>query len=462
MQARSEDILTIFDVCLERMRCGDSPEACLLDYPSEAEELGPLLYAAMRARTFQPPPLNPEARAAIQRRLRQAIAVRQPKRRRLMAGWFRPMAVRFALALFIALLSIRGGVAAAQTSLPGSLLYPAKRAGESIRLGLALSPAARAALHLDFAASRAAEVIALANRQQVIDNRLVADLEREYNLAREEFARAPSTEASHLIIRYVAARRADVAMLSAALVHADSLAQPQLERALRLSEQALVGISPAETPAPSAPSPAFQPAPARDANRVSTPGANQSQGDPPTPVGIGEHSGVGQNVELSEQGNSTDPQPTPSSKPADPGPEQRPETPPGQDNSTPAEPGPEQRPEVPPGQDNGTPAEPGPEQRPETPPGQDNGTPAEPGPEQRPETPPGQDNGTPAEPGPEQRPETPPGQDNGTPAEPGPEQRPETPPGQDNGTPAEPGPEQRPETPPGQGNGNNSGNGGHP
>lgn len=55
MQVRSEDITTILDICLERMQCGDSPEVCLLDYQSEAEELAPLLIAAMHARAFIPP-----------------------------------------------------------------------------------------------------------------------------------------------------------------------------------------------------------------------------------------------------------------------------------------------------------------------------------------------------------------------------------------------------------------------
>ena len=60
MHIESDDITTIFDVCLERVRCGESIEACALDYPSEAAELEPLLIAAMYARsTFRPPALAP-------------------------------------------------------------------------------------------------------------------------------------------------------------------------------------------------------------------------------------------------------------------------------------------------------------------------------------------------------------------------------------------------------------------
>src|SRR5215216_7600781 len=117
MQARSDDITTIFDDCLERMRFGESIEACLLDYPSEAEELEPLLIAATYARsTLQPPSLSPQARQAIQRQLHQAVAARQPAQRRKPAKLFAPFAMRFALALLIALLSLGGGVAAAHSS----------------------------------------------------------------------------------------------------------------------------------------------------------------------------------------------------------------------------------------------------------------------------------------------------------------------------------------------------------
>src|SRR3954464_4777576 len=125
MQIRSDDTTAILHVCLERMRRGESIEACILDYPSEAEELEPLLIAAMYARiTFRPPALAPEARQAIQRKLHQAVAARHPALQRRRASWFGALIMRFALVLVVALLSLGGGVAAAQSSLPGSTLYP--------------------------------------------------------------------------------------------------------------------------------------------------------------------------------------------------------------------------------------------------------------------------------------------------------------------------------------------------
>src|SRR5689334_12335031 len=120
MQIRSSDITSILDVCLDRMRRGESIEACVQDYPAEADELESLLLAAMYARsTYRPPSLSPEARQAIQRKLHQAVAARQPIPQRMPNRRFGPLVMRFALALVVALLSLGGGIAAAQSSLPG-------------------------------------------------------------------------------------------------------------------------------------------------------------------------------------------------------------------------------------------------------------------------------------------------------------------------------------------------------
>jgi hypothetical protein len=224
MQIRSNDITAILDVCLERMRRGESIEACVLDYPSEAEDLEPLLIAAMYARsTFRPPSLAPAARRAIQRQLHQAVAARQPVSRRSSASLFGSFAMRFALVLMVALLSLGGGVAAAQSSLPGSPLYSLKRASEGARLRLAASASQRATLHLDFATARSAEILVLASdEQKIIDSGLVDDLDQEYQLAWEEIAHAPAQEVHDLVSRYVVNRRADVRVFSAVLAHTNA------------------------------------------------------------------------------------------------------------------------------------------------------------------------------------------------------------------------------------------------
>jgi hypothetical protein len=326
MQIQSDDIATIFDVCLERMRRGESIGACVLDYPSKAEELEPLLITAMYTHhTFRPPSLSPQARQAIQRQLRQAVAARQPAQRRTPVSWFGPLVMRFVLALLIALLSLGGGVAAAQSSLPGSSLYPLKRASESVRLRLASSPTQRAALHLDFAAARSAEMLALASgEQKTISASLVDDLDREYQLAWAEIAQAPADQVSDLVGRYVVERQADVKAFSATMPRANAAAQAQMQRAVRLGEQALATVDPGRRPMP-------QPAPDSGVNTDSTPGPDAPDsgdnpaiaGPKPTPEGKPANAGP----KPTPEGKPADagPKPTPEGKPADAGPKPTPE-----------------------------------------------------------------------------------------------------------------------------------------
>jgi hypothetical protein len=344
MQIRSEDTTAIFDVCLERMRRGESIVACLLDYPSEAEELEPLLIAAMHARrTFRPPSLTPEARQAIRRQLHQAVAARQPALRRTRASWFGPLVMRFALALVVALLSLGGGVAAAQSSLPGSPLYSLKRASEGVRLGLASSAAQRATLHLHFAAARSAEILALASgEQKTIDSGLVDDLDREYQLAWEEIGQAPAAAVHDLASRYVVERRADVRVFSVALARANAATRLQIQRAVQLGEQALAVVDPAGAPAP-------QPTPDNGVNS-GAPGNHQDQ------AGQGEPSGkpadAGPKATPEGKPDTAKPKATPEGKPADAGPKATPE-------GKPADAGPKASPEGKPDQ-----ADPNPKPRP--------------------------------------------------------------------------------------------------
>jgi hypothetical protein len=320
MQIRSDDITTILDVCLERMRHGESIEACVLDYSSEAEELEPLLIAAMYARsTFRPPSLAPEARQAIRHQLHQAVAARQPAPRRTTAGWFAPLAMRFALVLAVALLSLGGGVAAAQSSLPGSSLYRLKRASEGVRLRLASSATQRATLHLDFAAARSVEILALASgEQKTIESGLVDDLDQEYQLAWEEIGQAPADEVHDLASRYVAERRADVRVFSAALARANAVTRLQIQRAVQLGEQALAVVAPAP-----------QPTPDNGVNTGGAPGNQQDQRGQGGPTGGGKPADAGPKATPAGKPADAGPKATPAGKPADAGPNPKPEPKPG-------------------------------------------------------------------------------------------------------------------------------------
>jgi hypothetical protein len=345
MQVEFDNITAILDVCLERMRRGESVEACVFDYPSEAEELEPLLIAATYTRsTFRPPALAPEARQAIRRQLQQAVAARQPVQRRARWGWAGSFVMRLALALVVVFLTFGGSVAAAQRSLPGNLIYPLKRASESVRLRLASSSTQRAALHLDFAAARSAEILALASGdQKAIDSSLVDDLDQEYQLAWKEIGQAPADDVHDLVSRYVVERRADVRLFSAALGGPNAVTRMQIQRAVRLGEQALAVVAPAEAPTPRPDSDKG------DTTGVVNTGDNGAPNSSPTPEGKPDNAGPKPTPE--GKPDNAGPKPTPEGKPDNAGPKPTPE-------GKPADAGPQATPE-------GKPADAGPQATPE-------------------------------------------------------------------------------------------------
>src|SRR5262245_5999769 len=121
---REESIESILQRCLARLASGESIDACLRDFPERAGELRPLLETAAALRTWQPPALSLEVRAAARERARAALAARRagpwPRSWDQLWGW---RGARIALPLALALVLLLGtlgiGVAAAQSSLPG-------------------------------------------------------------------------------------------------------------------------------------------------------------------------------------------------------------------------------------------------------------------------------------------------------------------------------------------------------
>ncbi|HEX5691657.1 MAG TPA: DUF5667 domain-containing protein, partial [Roseiflexaceae bacterium] len=231
----SNDIL---EICLDRMRLGESAADCLRDFPDLAEELAPLLAAAKLARHIPQPQLNPGARLAIQRQMRSAIAGRAPLRA-ARAPWYRMTVMRLAAAFVIAFLALGSGVAAAQSSLPGSPLYPVKRAGEELRLGLTFKPEQRAALHMDLARVRLDETLALLNSGRPVDPSVLDDITRRYDLALANIKLLPAGQAQVQRARFLAEGQTEIELLTAALDRAAPSERVPLETALQNSREAL-------------------------------------------------------------------------------------------------------------------------------------------------------------------------------------------------------------------------------
>jgi hypothetical protein len=139
------------------------------EQPDAAARLDPLLQTAMRVRAAAPAGgLPAQARAAGEARLRAGLRRRVPapaspgarSRPRLL----RPAFVMFSLVAVIAILASGSGVAyASESSLPGDGLYPVKRAVESLRLAVSLTPEGDAGLLLEMAETRLSEVSRLSD-----------------------------------------------------------------------------------------------------------------------------------------------------------------------------------------------------------------------------------------------------------------------------------------------------------
>lgn len=88
--ASRPELMLLVDECVRRLKAGESLEACLADYPAEADELRPLVEAAMWVGTLPvPPPIAPSRRAAARARFlaraaASSMAVRvEPRRDRV-------------------------------------------------------------------------------------------------------------------------------------------------------------------------------------------------------------------------------------------------------------------------------------------------------------------------------------------------------------------------------------------
>lgn len=200
-------LASVLDDCLRDIEVNSATvEDCLEKHPHLRGELEPLLRLALRLKSAPdvkpspafkqatrerllrlPRPVTVEERAAEapwENALRQWARWRQRVALTLRRPRWQPALAR-AIPLLLALLLIGGGtVYASADSLPGSPLYPVKRAVERTRLLVAPTLESRAQLHLEFADKRLAEGIIVA-RQGKDDqaNQLVSEYERELHTA---------------------------------------------------------------------------------------------------------------------------------------------------------------------------------------------------------------------------------------------------------------------------------------
>ncbi len=169
MIPRLEDAL---EVCLQALQDGADLEACLALYPDLAEDLRPLLEAALEAQTTPSLPTAAAISRSRARFLTRAGALRARRSGRLSAllplfqQTLRPALAGVVLVVLGFLLGTRL-MSAAAAALPGDALYPLKRAQETVRISLARDPVEKRQVEEETNRRRAEEILALLDEGEV-------------------------------------------------------------------------------------------------------------------------------------------------------------------------------------------------------------------------------------------------------------------------------------------------------
>ncbi len=196
-------IENIFNECLEKLLTGtETVEQCLGHYPAQAKELEPLLRTAMSVNKAIDVKPTAELKARIRYNLQLKMAeVGKPRR----ASWF-SLQPRWALAAVTVMLVfvIGGGTfLAADSSMPGSPLYPVKLFTENVSLKLAGSDAEKAELSLTFADRRVAEMnymlengTSSTKRVEIVSSNYIDNVNRVNNITSGEQGEVLTTMAA--------------------------------------------------------------------------------------------------------------------------------------------------------------------------------------------------------------------------------------------------------------------------
>ena len=146
--------------CVELLRQGSPLDECLSRYPERAEELEPMLKAALAVQSQMAVELPSGARVRIRNRVLDGWDHHHQPRR---WSWRLPsLAPRSAfIALSIAVALVLGGIgtdAAQAGSVPGDMLYPVKELREGVKLWFARSPEAKIEMYTSLVHQRVEEV----------------------------------------------------------------------------------------------------------------------------------------------------------------------------------------------------------------------------------------------------------------------------------------------------------------
>jgi hypothetical protein len=201
---KKEEILAI---CIEEIRSGKSAvEDCVKRYPALEKELRALLEIAAALKPDEVSP-SPEFKTRAKLHLfddRQPAPMKISDRIR---GWFAltPVKVTASVLLGILIFAAAGGgtVYAAQSCIPGQILYPVKTRVENIQLTLTTSPAAKGRLYLQLAQRRISEMTQQAKLNRNITTQSVETVTSLFDNALNELSLAGNQQAINNTLSYL-------------------------------------------------------------------------------------------------------------------------------------------------------------------------------------------------------------------------------------------------------------------
>jgi len=165
----TDTLYEILETCLQALDEGADVESCLARYPQLADELRPILDAAMQARAVAVTEIPADVarrgrarvlQAAAEMREQQKAAPLLPFWRRkgfLGARFYRLAATTAAVIIFL-LTGGTGLVNASNGALPGDKLYPVKRSWEGVQLAFVFDPQTKSELEHKFDHERVQEI----------------------------------------------------------------------------------------------------------------------------------------------------------------------------------------------------------------------------------------------------------------------------------------------------------------
>ena len=263
MQTARDQIDAILELCVSAIQVqGHSVEECLALYPTQREDLEPLLRLAVRLQSARALQASPRFRTASLVRL-QNLAVARPQSVRkkslfpaflsgqsllrrptpsLTGNRLRLMPTLALVVLMLLIVSGVGTVAASYHALPGDFLYPVKQAQENLQLTFARDEATQARLHLEFADQRIDEARSSVekNRPSAIDQALAGyteQIQAELTIISQGRSLSPK-EQSDLAGRLLSDVTSHEASLATLIETAPQSTRENIETAITMSQKA--------------------------------------------------------------------------------------------------------------------------------------------------------------------------------------------------------------------------------